>query len=81
MAAFRAKLAELDVFEPAALETCLKDFVEAQAIKMGDIVHAVRVAITGRGVGPGLYDCLAILGRDSTLKRIDRALAQVAAQS
>jgi glutamyl-tRNA synthetase len=43
-------------------------------VKVGDIVHAVRVAVTGKTVGPGLYDCLAILGRDTSLARIEAAL-------
>jgi glutamyl-tRNA synthetase len=42
---------------------------------MGDIIHAVRVAVTGKATGPGLFDCLAVLGRDRCLARIDRALA------
>jgi glutamyl-tRNA synthetase len=48
--------------------------VEAAGMKTGDLVHAVRVAVTGKTVGPGLYDCLAILGRDRSLARIERAL-------
>jgi glutamyl-tRNA synthetase len=43
-------------------------------VKVGDLVHAVRVAVTGKTVGPGLYDCLAILGREQSLARIARAL-------
>ena len=46
---------------------------------MGDIVHAVRVATTGTAIGPGLFDCLSILGKDMCLRRIDRALALAAA--
>jgi glutamyl-tRNA synthetase len=42
---------------------------------MGDVVHALRVATTGQAVGPGLYDCLAILGRETCSARIARALA------
>ncbi len=34
---------------------------------MGDVVNPLRVAVTGQGVGPGLYDCLFILGRDACL--------------
>ena len=45
---------------------------------LGDIVHAVRVAVTGVGGGPGLFDCLALLGRDRCLARIDRALQKAA---
>ena len=34
----------------------------------------LRVAVTGQGVGPGLYDCLAILGRDVCRARIRQTL-------
>ena len=61
-------------FEPAVLEAALKQVVEAAGVKVGDIIHAVRVAVTGKTVGPGLYDCLAILGREKSLARIARAL-------
>ena len=50
------------------------EFVAAQGIKIGDIVHAVRVAVTGKAVGFGLFDTLAILGRERCLARIDRAI-------
>jgi hypothetical protein len=41
---------------------------------MGDVVNPLRVAVTGQGVGPGLYDCLAILGRDVCRARIAKTL-------
>jgi len=72
--AFAARLADVDPFEPAALEEALKATAEAAGSKSGDLVHPVRVAVTGRSVGPGLYDCLAILGRERVLARIARAL-------
>jgi glutamyl-tRNA synthetase len=72
---FRADLASVQPFTPARLEQLLHTFVESHGIKTGDVVHAVRVAITGKAVGFGLYDTLAILGRERALARIDRALA------
>src|SRR5947209_5546304 len=75
---FRAVLAGVDPFEPSLLEEGLKKFVEDQQIKIGDIVHALRIAVTGKSIGPGVYDCLAILGRESCLARIDRALSRPA---
>ena len=72
--AYAAALEAVEPFEPAALEAALKRVVEAAGVKVGDLVHAVRVAVTGKTVGPGLYDCLAILGRDQSLARIARAL-------
>ncbi len=71
---FRAQLAALESFEPADLEKCLKSFVEAKGIKIGQIIHALRVAVTGKAVGFGMFETLAILGRDQSLARIDRAL-------
>jgi glutamyl-tRNA synthetase len=75
LATYREKLAAVEPFEIGPLEAMMKSFVEEQGIKMGDVVHPVRIAISGKGVGPGLYDCLAILGKESSLRRIDRALA------
>lgn len=72
---FRAALAGVEPFEPAALETLLHSFVEREGIKIGEIIHALRVAITGKTVGFGMFDTLAILGRESALRRIDRAVA------
>jgi glutamyl-tRNA synthetase len=72
--AYAKAIETAEPFEPAALEAALKQVVEAAGVKVGDIIHAVRVAVTGKTVGPGLYDCLAILGREKSLARIARAL-------
>ena len=71
---FRDRLAQVEPFEVPQLEAMLQGFVAEEGIKIGDIVHAVRVATTGKAVGAGLYDCLAILGRETCLARIDGAL-------
>jgi len=71
---FAAALGSVEPFEPAEIEQALKRVVEEAGVKVGDLVHAVRVAVTGKTVGPGLYDCLAILGRQPSLARIERAL-------
>jgi glutamyl-tRNA synthetase len=73
---FRAVLASADPFDAAHLEQRLQDFVQAEGVTVGQIIHALRVAVTGKAVGFGLYESLAILGKDSCLARIDRALAQ-----
>ncbi len=72
---FRAKLTPVEPFEPAPLEAALQEFVAAEGLKPGDLVHPVRVAITGKSVGPGLYDCLAILGRETCLARLTQGAA------
>lgn len=72
---FRAALAAAEPFSAERLEQVLHDFIAAQDIKAADIVHALRVAVTGKAVGFGLFDTLAILGRDRVLARIDRTLS------
>ena len=72
---FKEVLAAVEPFENEPLEGAMKQFLEREQIKIGDIIHTVRVAVTGKSVGPGLYDCLSLLGRESSLRRIERALA------
>ncbi len=75
---FRDELAVVEPFTADALEKAMHALVESQGLKIGDIVHAVRVAVTGKPVGFGLFDTLAILGRDRCLARIGRALEMAA---
>jgi glutamyl-tRNA synthetase len=72
---FRDRLAGAGSFDAVALEELTNAFVVAEGIKVGQVIHALRVAVTGRQVGFGLYETLAILGREHCLARIDRALA------
>ncbi len=77
LAKFRDRLAAAPTFDAAALEKLLHDFVTAEKIDLGQIIHAVRVAVTGKGIGFGLFETLAILGKEHSLARIDRALAKL----
>jgi glutamyl-tRNA synthetase len=78
VAALRSELAALEPFDAAAVETLFGRFVAEREIALGDVVHAVRVAVTGKPVGFGLFDILALLGRERSVTRIDRALARLA---
>lgn len=74
LAAFRDILARVEPFDAPTLDAALHEFVQSRAIKMGDIIHALRIAVTGKAVGPGMFDCLSLLGRERCLARIDRTL-------
>ena len=66
-------------FSKETLETLLKDLIERHGLKMGKIAQPLRVALTGRTVSPGIYEVMALLGKDRTLQRIrtgaERALS------
>lgn len=74
---FRPVLAEQVEFRAAELEKSLRDFLEREALKMGQMVHLIRLAVTGKAVGFGLFETLEIVGREKCLARIDRALQRV----
>jgi glutamyl-tRNA synthetase len=52
----------------------MQEFVRDEAIGIGQIIHAVRVAVTGKAVGFGMFETLAILGRQRCVTRIDIVL-------
>jgi glutamyl-tRNA synthetase len=72
---FRTRLEQAEAFDAAHLERLLHDFVRDENVGIGQVIHALRVAVTGKAVGLGMFDTLAILGRERCLARIDRALA------
>jgi nondiscriminating glutamyl-tRNA synthetase len=67
-------LAQVEPFDLETLEKVVHEYAERTNRKMGDVVNPLRVAVTGQGVGPGLYDCIFILGRDTCLARIRQTL-------
>lgn len=75
---FADRLETLEPFDPPTLEAALKAFIAERQLKIGQMIHPLRVALTGKSVGLGLYDALAILGRSRSLARIRRALALAA---
>ena len=80
LAQFRDRLADQSAFDAADLETALKSFVSKKEVKIGQIVHALRVAVTGKAVGFGIFETLEILGKPACLQRIDRTLTLVNSQ-
>ena len=67
----------LDPFTSDRVEPALKAVAQEVAWKQGDVNMPVRVAITGRTVGPPLYESLEVLGRDRALARIERAMDEL----
>ena len=60
-------------FDPATLEAALRSTAEARGVKAAALIHATRVAVTGRAVSPGLFEVLELLGSTRVRTRLDRA--------
>jgi glutamyl-tRNA synthetase len=76
LARFRDRLAVAEPFDATTLESLMQQFIADQQIKIGQVIHPVRVAVTGKSVGLGLFDTLAILGKETCLRRIERAIGR-----
>ncbi|MCL2418752.1 MAG: glutamate--tRNA ligase family protein, partial [Conexibacteraceae bacterium] len=76
LAEARDAIAAADPFTVEAIEAALREVVERRGVKPGQVFQPVRVAIAGTTVSPGIFESVALLGRDETIARIDRALAK-----
>jgi glutamyl-tRNA synthetase len=70
----RAALAELEDFTESEIEKALEAVLARRALKPREIYQPLRVAITGTTISPGIFESVALLGREETLRRIDRTL-------
>jgi glutamyl-tRNA synthetase len=60
-----------------ALKSSLEAWTEASGLKLGKTQAPIRVAITGRTVGPPLFESIEVLGRDETLRRLLAAISRI----
>jgi glutamyl-tRNA synthetase len=74
LGAAREALAGAEPFTVETIESALRGVVERRDCKPGKVFQPVRVAIAGTTVSPGIFESVALLGRDETLARIDRAM-------
>jgi glutamyl-tRNA synthetase len=78
--AVRDALAKAEPFTEETVERALRGVVEASGTKPGKVYQPVRVAIAGSTISPGIFESVALLGREQTLARIDQALARAASK-
>lgn len=71
---FAKELGSITNWDASTLDQCLHSFCATRNVKPGELVHPVRVAVTGVEVGIGLFDTLAIFGPVEVLRRIDLGL-------
>ena len=76
--AYRTKLELVNPFDEKTLEEHLRALCETWEISAGKLIHPLRLALTGKTVSPGLFEMMVILGRETVLRRLDKALSQLA---
>jgi glutamyl-tRNA synthetase len=68
-----ARLEPLAIFDAEHVEAVYQNLIEELGIKAGELIHPTRLALTGRTMSPGLYDVMAVLGKERCLTRLERA--------
>jgi glutamyl-tRNA synthetase len=69
------ELKALDIFTEKDLEGAFIKVMEATGLKLGKIAQPVRLALTGRTASPGIFEVIEILGRETTLNRLEAAVS------
>jgi glutamyl-tRNA synthetase len=72
-------LEPVEAFEPERIEAALAPLLERFDLKPGKLYQPIRVAITGTSISPGIFESLAVLGRERSLERIRAAARRLAA--
>jgi glutamyl-tRNA synthetase len=67
-------LKDTTIFGAEKLEEIIRNLAELMSIKAGDIIHPLRLALTGFTVSPGIFDVMQILGKEVVLRRINKAI-------
>ncbi|MCK4436438.1 glutamate--tRNA ligase [bacterium] len=71
---YRDRLKDLEPFTIERLEEVAREIIAEEKIRGGDLIHPTRAALTGRTVGPGLFELMALLGKEMTFLRLDKAI-------
>lgn len=69
------KLAALETYSPESLEPLVRDIASTYELKLGQLIGAVRLGLTGKSASPGIFDVMILLGRDQTLRRLKSGLS------
>ncbi|MEA3369254.1 MAG: glutamate--tRNA ligase [Candidatus Ratteibacteria bacterium] len=70
----RERLGELEVFEAGEIEEICRGLAKELGVKSGDLIHPARVAVTGRAVSPGLFETMAVMGKEKCVKRLEKQI-------
>jgi glutamyl-tRNA synthetase len=71
------RLQSLTDLSSTKIEADIKSFVEQKGIKLGVLMNALRIALTGKSTGLAVYEYIELLGIDTVVARVDRAIAKV----
>lgn len=73
----QARLEKTPEFNQEGLEKTFISFLEDREIKLGKVAQPLRVALTGKTFSPGIFEVMEVLGKETSLKRLSKAIAHI----
>ena len=73
----RDRISKIESFDQKSLEELFIKFLDDHKIKLKEIAQAIRVALTGKTVSPGLFEMMEVLGKEKVLYRLSRAIERI----
>jgi glutamyl-tRNA synthetase len=73
----RAELSRMKKFEAQTLESEIRNLAMGEGVGAGKVIHPLRLALTGKTSSPGIFEIMEVLGKTTSLRRIDRAMAYI----
>ena len=73
LARLAPELGAIESWDAGALEAALRGFAEREGVKLGAVAQPLRAALTGSHESPGIFEVMAVLGRDETIARVGDA--------
>jgi glutamyl-tRNA synthetase len=70
----KTRLRTAEPFDEANLEEVIRAFAEESGLSASKIIHPLRVSLTGKSVGPGIFETVALLGREKAIQRLDEGI-------
>ena len=81
MVGFKEKLNEIDEFNPDNIENVFKAFLEEKGVGVGAVLPQFRLLLSGKGMGPSMFDIASFLGKKETIERIEIGINALAARN
>jgi glutamyl/glutaminyl-tRNA synthetase len=72
-----ARFSTVEAWRAGPLEQVLREVAEDLGVSAGKLIHPTRLAVTGQGVSPGIFEVLEVIGRERSMKRLRRLIDYV----
>jgi len=70
----KARFQAIEPFDEASIEDAIRSFAEESGLSASKIIHPLRVALSGKSVGPGIFETVALIGSEKVAQRLDKAM-------